>query len=152
MNKYSFKSLIGNISLFSDKGAIVKVLLNTGDFYEDKETELFLLAKKEILQYLDKLRDNFSFPFELNLSNFATKVLLTIKEIPYGRTISYSELAELSGYKNAVRAVGTVCKNNPLPLLIPCHRVIKKNGEIGEYNGGKDLKEYLLKLEKTVSL
>ncbi len=152
MKKYSFNSPIGIISLFSDNDVIVRISLNSKEVYESKKTELFLVAEREILEYLENNRKVFSFPFELNLSNFARTVLLTIKEIPYGRTISYSELAELSGYKNAVRAVGTVCKNNPLPLLIPCHRVIKKNGEIGEYNGGKDLKEYLLKLEKTVSL
>ena len=68
-------------------------------------------------------------------------------EIPKGRTESYSSLASKIGAPGAARAVGTACKLNPIPLLIPCHRVVKQDGSIGEFALGKANKEYLIKME-----
>ncbi len=82
---------------------------------------------------------------------FQEKVLLATLEIPKGRTLSYKVLAEKIGHPKAFRAVGTALKKNPLPLTIPCHRVIKSNGVIGNYsNGGKVKKRKLLINEKAI--
>ncbi|MDT8336771.1 MAG: methylated-DNA--[protein]-cysteine S-methyltransferase [Candidatus Izemoplasmatales bacterium] len=151
MKKYSFKSKLGYITLFSKNEKIIKIILKSEEIYNDPPNEAMLLAEKEILDYLDNKTTSFSFPIELEGSDFFKKVLFSMKQIPYGTTYSYSKLAEKSGYSKAVRAVGTVCKNNPLPLIIPCHRVIKKDGLIGNFNGGVELKQYLLNLEKKSS-
>lgn len=150
MLKYSFKSKIGNISLFSDNNKIIKIIMQSDEFYYDIPDKAIVLAEKEIIEYLDNKRKDFNFPIYYDGSTFQKQVLKTMKSIPYGEKWSYSLLAENAGYKNAVRAVGTVCKNNPLPLIIPCHRVIKKNGDIGNFNGGQDLKKYLLNIEKSL--
>jgi methylated-DNA-[protein]-cysteine S-methyltransferase len=68
-------------------------------------------------------------------------------QIPYGETRSYKEVAEMIGSPKAHRAVGAAVKNNPIPIIIPCHRVIRSNGDIGEYSGGFDIKRKLLQLE-----
>jgi len=75
-------------------------------------------------------------------------VWLAIARIPYGETISYSQLAERVGFPRAVRAVASACGANPVPLLIPCHRVLAKDGSLGGFSlGGVDVKEYLLQVE-----
>ena len=71
-----------------------------------------------------------------------------MNEIGFGQTVTYSQLAALSGNGNAPRAVGNAMKNNCVPLIIPCHRVIKADGKIGNFSGGKTIKEWLLKHEK----
>jgi len=110
---------------------------------------------KEINAALDqyfagKLSD---FPFDFNydhLTIFQKKVIEALIKIPYGTTKSYSEVATLIGYPKSMRAVGQACKNNPIAVMIPCHRVIGKNGELTGYSGIKyvSLKEKLLLLEK----
>jgi O-6-methylguanine DNA methyltransferase len=90
----------------------------------------------------------FSFTADLiNTSAFQKKVLEATYAIPYGQIRSYGELAMESGYPNAYRAVGSTMKMNPVPLVIPCHRVVKSDGSIGEFGGRKELKKKLLELE-----
>ncbi|MEN9654846.1 MAG: hypothetical protein RL235_958 [Chlamydiota bacterium] len=79
-----------------------------------------------------------------DLTPFHRDLLGEIGQIPFGTTISYRDLAEKMGNKQAARAVGTGCKKNPYPLLIPCHRVIRSDGTIGEFLGGTQLKKELL--------
>jgi O-6-methylguanine DNA methyltransferase len=148
VNKYSFKSKIGIISLFSTNDKIVKIILNSTDFFSNQPSNVMKIAEQEIIEYLDKTRESFTFTYDLEVSSFVGDIMKTMKRIPYGKTFSYSQLAEEAGHKNAVRACGTVCKKNPLPLVFPCHRVIKKNGEIGDFAGGKKLKLVLINLEK----
>ncbi len=81
----------------------------------------------------------------LNTSNFTRKVLEKVREIPYGKTISYKDLAEKLNTKG-YRAVGLALKKNPIPIIIPCHRVVSKKG-LGGYNSGIEIKKELLKLE-----
>jgi len=148
MIKYSFISQIGPITLFSKNEKIIKIVLKSAEMKSDVPDSAIIKAEKQILEYFDHKIENFDFPILLEETEFTKKVLLTMSEIPYGETWSYSELAKEAGYNKADRAVGTVCKNNPLPLIIPCHRVIKKNGEIGNFNGGVELKQFLLNHEK----
>lgn len=90
--------------------------------------------------------------YRLNLdsyTNFQKKILQTVRKIPYGETRSYKEAAEAAGYPRAYRAVGNAMKNNPLPLIIPCHRVIKSNGMLGDFSGKESiaLKKKMIELE-----
>ena len=83
------------------------------------------------------------------LTAFGQKVLFTLfNEVPRGKAVSYKQLAELSGFPKAIRAVGSVMAKNPFPIVIPCHRIIKSDGSPGNYGPGKKLKEHFLKLEK----
>ena len=148
MKRYSFKSSFGVTTLFSKNNKIVKILIDSDVSYHDEPDDVLLETRKQIEEYFAGKRTEFDFPFEIEGTDFRKEVLLTMKNIPYGKTWSYSELAINSGHSKAVRAVGTVCKNNPLPLIIPCHRVIKKSGDIGYFNGGVQMKKSLLKIEK----
>ena len=79
---------------------------------------------------------------------FRKRVLEAEKNIPYGQTRSYGEVAKMVGSSNASRAVGSANANNPLPLYFPCHRIIKANGKLGGFGGGLKIKEFLLDLEQ----
>jgi methylated-DNA-[protein]-cysteine S-methyltransferase len=91
-----------------------------------------------------------TFPDELDLpqaTTFQRKVWEITRLIPYGETRSYSWVAEQLGKAGAVRAVGRALARNPLPIITPCHRVVEKDGTLGGYSGGVEIKEYLLQLE-----
>lgn len=88
-------------------------------------------------------------PFDLSQQPpFRRQVLEALSQIEFGHCLSYQELAQKASSPHASRAVGTSCKMNPYPLIIPCHRVIRSNGCIGEFNGGVEIKKRLLNFEK----
>jgi O-6-methylguanine DNA methyltransferase len=101
----------------------------------------------QIREFLDSKTKSFDkVPLDLSwCSEFQKKVLLTARKIPRGNVVSYSELARNSGYPRAVRAVASVMRNNRFPLVIPCHRVVGKNGDIGGFMGAKSGEPVLLK-------
>jgi methylated-DNA-[protein]-cysteine S-methyltransferase len=101
--------------------------------------------------YFADTRHTFDLPLDLRLSSggFRQTVLETLPRIEYGHTASYGAVAALAGSPRAARAVGTACATNPLPIVIPCHRVVLANGTIGEYLAGPDIKRTLLTLEGT---
>lgn len=99
-----------------------------------------------IIHYLDG--GQLDIPVDIYGTEFQVKVWAAIKAIPYGATKSYSELAEEIGMPTAYRAVANACGANPVPLIIPCHRVVGKNGHLGGYGPGVDKKKFLLDLEK----
>lgn len=83
---------------------------------------------------------------------FQQKVWQELMKIPYGKTKTYKEIAISIGHPRSYRAVGAACKNNPFPVVIPCHRVVRSDGAIGGYSRGKRLKKQLLDIEKTMNL
>ncbi|HCR85697.1 MAG TPA: hypothetical protein DIV86_03365 [Alphaproteobacteria bacterium] len=86
-----------------------------------------------------------------NLTQFQTCVLLEILKIPFGETRTYGDIAKAMGKPKAVRAVGTACGKNPLPFIIPCHRVVQSSGKIGNYSmGGAEVKNKLLTMEQNI--
>ena len=105
-------------------------------------------ASKEIIEYFDGTRKSFMVPIQLDLPSFYKTVLLQVKKIGYGKTASYKEIARMSGNDKATRAVGTANSKNPIPIIIPCHRIISSNGSLGGYTGGLDKKSYLLRHEE----
>ena len=106
------------------------------------------LAARELEEYFAGRRTGFDLPLDLTLSaGFRRTVLAHLPEIAYGSTASYAAVAAAIGNPKAVRAVGTACATNPLPLVLPCHRVIRTDGAIGRYVGGVDAKQTLLSLE-----
>ncbi|MFJ6112566.1 methylated-DNA--[protein]-cysteine S-methyltransferase [Agrococcus sediminis] len=90
----------------------------------------------------------FDGPLDLSLARgFGREVVERLREIPYGETRSYAEVAAAVGSPRAVRAVGTACRRNPLPIAIPCHRVVRSDGSLGQYAGGAEAKRLLLGVE-----
>ena len=107
-----------------------------------------LEAKKQLIEYFDGKRSHFDLKLEPSGTVFQKKVWKELQNIPYGTTISYRELASAIGNSNASRAVGSANSKNPLPIIIPCHRVIAANGALAGYAYGNDCKKYLIELER----
>ncbi len=113
------------------------------------------LIKKELQEYFERGREAFTAKIIfLKGTEFEQKVWLALREIPYGETRTYKWLAEKIGKPGAFRAVGQALSRNPLPIVLPCHRIIESDGSLGGYSGGTDIKrrlldmEYYLRLEK----
>ncbi|SEJ20713.1 methylated-DNA-[protein]-cysteine S-methyltransferase [Arthrobacter sp. yr096] len=105
-------------------------------------------AARQLDEYFAGARREFDLTLDFRLSRgFRLNVLQHLPRIAYGRTESYAEVAVAAGSPNAVRAVGTACATNPLPVIVPCHRVVKSDGSFGGYLGGADAKRALLTLE-----
>ncbi len=105
-------------------------------------------VRRELDLYFDGKLDHFDLPLDWRLSGgFRQRVLRAISRIPYGQTRSYTEMARKAGNERAVRAAGTACGSNPIPLVVPCHRVLRTGGALGGYGGGLPMKRALLELE-----
>jgi methylated-DNA-[protein]-cysteine S-methyltransferase len=105
-------------------------------------------AARELDEYFGGRRRVFDLPLDLSLSKgFRQLVQRYLPGIGYGQTRTYGQVAELVGNPRAVRAVGTACATNPLPVVVPCHRVLRADGAVGGYIGGSDTKKALLRLE-----
>jgi methylated-DNA-[protein]-cysteine S-methyltransferase len=105
-------------------------------------------AAKEIDEYFAGRRTSFDLALDFSLSHgFRRLVLSRLADITYGHTESYAQVAKAAGNPKAVRAVGTACATNPLPIVVPCHRVVRSDGSLGQYVGGADMKKVLLTLE-----
>ena len=133
-----------------DKLKIIENLFAKSQLFNKSENHVIEKLKDTLEQYfISKL--NIKFDTELlelkNCSEFTRKVLLTLKEVPLGEVCTYGSLAKSAGYPKAYRAVGSVMNKNPFPLIIPCHRVILSNGNIGEFTLGKETKKFLLQHE-----
>ena len=106
-------------------------------------------ARRELDEYFTGGRTTFDLPLDFALSGgFRETVQRALSRIAYGRTLSYKDVATVVGNPRAVRAVGTACATNPLPVVVPCHRVLRADGGLGGYIGGLDTKAALLSLEK----
>jgi methylated-DNA-[protein]-cysteine S-methyltransferase len=105
-------------------------------------------ATRQVEEYFAGERRSFDLPLDWRLSKgFRQAVLRHLPEIGYGHTASYAAVAQLAGSPRAVRAVGTACATNPLPVVVPCHRVVRSDGGMGGYLGGPEAKRTLLTLE-----
>lgn len=103
-------------------------------------------AARQLDEYFRGTRTTFDLPLDLTLARGFRREVIT--HLPgYGRTASYAEVAAVAGSPRAVRAVGTACATNPLPVVLPCHRVVRSDGDLGRYVGGVEAKRVLLRLE-----
>ncbi len=107
-------------------------------------------AKWQLEAYFDGKRKSFNLPLGFSCSDFHKEIYASLLNVPYGTTLSYKELATLAGNPKASRAVGTAMAHNPLPLFVPCHRVLKSDGSLGAYSGGEGVKskQWLIDHEK----
>ncbi len=106
-------------------------------------------VRRELEEYFAGRRRNFDVPVDRRLSRGYRRIVLEAlsREVPYGQTVSYKELAERTGNPKASRAVGSAMATNPIPIVVPCHRVLRSGGALGGYGGGLDTKVWLLRHE-----
>ena len=157
MNEFCFiDSPIGVLELEAESDFISRIKFKEGNSIqlckgskENGQSPILVKASKQIDEYFNGSRKLFDIPFKLNVPPFYKKVLLEVKKIKYGETASYGKIARMAGNNKAVRAVGTANAKNPLPIIIPCHRIISSNN-IGGYSGGLDKKLYLLDHESNL--
>lgn len=148
----SLETPIGILYLIFHRNNLIKIDFDKPDM-PIKKGEAPSSFKSELKEYFDKGIDEFKQKFEfISGTEFDKKVWLTLKEIPYGETRSYKWLAERIGKPNASKAVGQSLSRNPLPIVLPCHRIIESDGSIGGYLAGVDIKRRLLDIEYYIML
>ena len=150
MNLVAFQTPYGKMGLAEENGALVHLYLPNKGMPRIAEHETALLAdgKGQLMEYFAGKRTVFKLPLAPEGTAFRKKVWAALLDIPYGGTISYGELARRVDNPRGVRAVGQANHHNPIPILIPCHRVVGANGSLTGYGGGVELKRALLALEK----
>ncbi len=141
-----FDTPAGRLTVAVDSQAVCS--LSFGGCAHNDCTALLRDAEKQISEYFSGKRRKFDLPLKLSGSPFQLRVWNELLNIPYGQTASYSEIARILGNPKACRAVGNANNKNPIPLLVPCHRVVGKNGSLTGYAGGIEFKKFLLDLEK----
>lgn len=107
-------------------------------------------VRRELDEYFDGRRRDFDLALDLRVASFHDEVLRELARVPYGRTVTYGELARKVGRPRAARAIGTAMNRNPIPIVLPCHRVVGSNGSLTGYAGGLDRKLKLLQLEGAI--
>ncbi|HBC97419.1 MAG TPA: methylated-DNA--[protein]-cysteine methyltransferase [Clostridium sp.] len=148
-----YNTVIGRICIVENEKSITNLYFENSfhkvryDIVE--ETPLLKKANLELEEYFNGSRKLFDLPLAPEGTEFQKKVWSALGKIPYGETRSYKEIAMAVGNPKAFRAVGMANNRNPIPIFIPCHRVIGSNGDLVGYGGGLNLKEKLLKIEKT---
>lgn len=144
---------IGELLLAGDDDALCLVSFPEGSMRRDPEPDWiynekpFMAARQQLTEYFAGERREFDLPLRLDGTEFQLSVLQALQEIPYGETTSYADIAERVGRPKAVRAVGAANGRNPIPIIVPCHRVIGSHGDLTGFGGGLETKEALLRLE-----
>ena len=153
MPQYICPSPIGPLTLEEENGALTALRFHP-DLPRDAaplalpSTPLLRQAAAELREYFEGEREIFTIPLAPKGTPFQQRVWAALREIPYGATRSYKELAIAVGNEKACRAVGMANNRNPLPIFIPCHRVVGSDGKLVGYAGGLDVQKHLLELEK----
>lgn len=148
----TFDSVIGRLRVSALPGHLVEVKLRAPELPDslgsDEATAMAQRGRAEIEAYLNGELTTFEVPWQIRGGGFQRAVLKAMATIPYARTATYGDLARQAGDAKASRAVGALCGSNPLPLIIPCHRVVGADG-LGGFGGGIEMKKWLLHLEMT---
>ena len=158
MKEYDFLEIEAKkIYVVLTEGAVERVILGEAEWagYREenevcRDVAACSVALGQLKEYFSGLRKSFSVPLKLSGAEFSRRVLQEVSRIPYGEVRSYQDVAAALGNAKACRAVGMANRNNPLPIFVPCHRVIGKNGKlVGYRNFGVEFKRYLLELERS---
>lgn len=148
---YCYNTKIGRIRIAEENRYITNIYFENKelnlDNYEILETDLIKEASVQINEYLNGKRKKFNLPIKPNGRDFKLSVWNRLLEIPYGETNSYKDIAISIENPKACRAVGLANNTNPIPIIIPCHRVIGSNKKLVGYAGGLKIKQFLLDLE-----
>ena len=146
-----YNSPIGLIELQAYKEELLSLNFQSEKRYQEAETSVLSAAREQLDQYFEGLRKKFNLPLKIEGTDFQKSVWRQLREIPYGDTLSYKEVAEAIGNDKAYRAVGNANNKNDIPIIIPCHRVTASSGKIGGYGAGVWRKRWLLKHEKSIN-
>lgn len=148
-NVFCYDTKIGNLTFVEKDGEIVRIEFGEKNIPDASigESDCIKNAYKEICEYLEGKRKSFSIKINPQGTEFQKKVWNSLTQIPYGETRSYKDISIACENKNASRAVGMANNKNPIPIIIPCHRVIGADGSLTGYAGGLDMKTQLLKIE-----
>jgi methylated-DNA-[protein]-cysteine S-methyltransferase len=144
---------IGELLLAGSDSALHAIGFPQGKMRRDPESDWiykeqpFTDVSRQLLEYFAGERKEFDVPLDLSGTEFQLSVLEELQLIPYGDTVSYADIAKRIGRPKAVRAVGAANGRNPIPIIVPCHRVIGSQGDLTGFGGGLDTKEALLRLE-----
>ena len=144
---------IGELLLAGEDEGLAMIGFPKGSMRRDPEPDWIFNekplapARQQLTEYFAGTRRAFDLPLKLSGTEFQVSVLKALREIPYGETVSYGEIAKRIGRPKAVRAVGAANGRNPIPIVVPCHRVIGSSGDLTGFGGGLDTKEALLRLE-----
>lgn len=150
VKKYVYNTIIGPIEIVEEDGYIVRLDFSIDEKIDTEETSLIKETYKQIEEYLLGNRKKFIVPIKLKGTEFQKKVWNALLEIPYGETMSYKQIAEKIGNPKACRAVGMANHNNPIAIIVPCHRVIGSNRKLVGYARGLDIKQKLLEIESEI--
>jgi len=144
---YNYDTLFGSVIIVTEDEFLIKIIYGNEKVDEEKETTLIKEIKKQIDEYSIGKREKFDVPIKMVGTDFQIKVWKELIKIKFGECITYQELAKRVKNENYARAVGMANNKNPIPIIIPCHRVIGKNGNLVGYAGGIDIKKQLLEIE-----
>lgn len=148
--KSELNAFIGELEIYADETGILRIDFNGRGKGKEGPLEENEWTKKAVIQleeYFTGQRKKFDLPLNLHGTDFQKKVWNGLLEIPYGETTTYGKLAHAIGDDKAARAVGMALHNNPIMIVVPCHRVIGANGSLTGFAGGLKVKEKLLSLE-----
>lgn len=151
MHERLIDSPLGLLTLRAEDGALTAILFGDQRTGLPGSDQILDQAEAELKEYFAGERKEFAVPVRLTGTEFQKKVWAALAEIPYGETATYGEIAARIGKPKACRAVGTANHHNPVPIIVPCHRVIGAGGSLTGYGGGLEVKAYLLTLERHVS-
>lgn len=148
-NIFFYETEIGIIGIRENNKSITDIYFSKVDTNDNiKETDLIKECFKQLKEYFEGNRVKFDLPLDARGTEFQKKVWNELLRIPYGETKSYKDIAVAMGNEKACRAIGMANNKNPIPIIIPCHRVIGSNGKLVGYAGGLNVKEKLLNIEK----
>lgn len=148
-NIFFYETELGIIGIRENNKSITDIYFSKVDTNDNiEETELIKECFKQLKEYFEGDRVKFDLPLEPKGTEFQSKVWNELLKIPYGETKSYKDIAIAVGNEKACRAIGMANNKNPIPIIIPCHRVIGSNGKLVGYAGGLNVKEKLLNIEK----
>lgn len=145
----SWLSPIGPLTVYESKEKLTALVFGNAETGAGDVSPLLHEAQRQVSAYFDYRLYDFDLPLDISCGTaFQQKVWRALTEIPYGHTACYADIAEAVGNPRAVRAIGMANHCNPLPIILPCHRVIGKNGALTGYAGGLAVKRFLLELEE----
>ncbi len=148
MDIFYYKSPIGILKISIENNFIISINIVNEDKENIYKNTYFNEIKRQLDEYFLGKRKEFNLNILMKGSEFQKQVWLELQKIPYGSTKSYKDIAEKIGKSKSQRAVGQACNKNNILIIIPCHRVISKNGGLNGFSCGLDIKEKLLSLEK----
>ena len=147
------QSPVGDLTLTEENGALTGLYFGRFSLEgEEGLTALLERASRQLEEYFAGKRKQFDLPLSLRGTEFQRQVWAALRDIPYGETRSYGQIAQAVGRPKAVRAVGMAYHRNPISIIVPCHRVVGADGSLTGYGGGLENKKFLLALERGCSL